>query len=319
MPLNLHMLHAVVRIIGDVTDKKTGRTHRKPIGTGFYMRVESEAHPDHWYGYVLTAHHVVDAQERPGLIFPDWYKPGGLYPEIESEGADWQHPIEDLDLAVLRFSRPSGYYINALHLGTHLLEHLPADQMLARTFHYVGLLEPLNRAMARTGTLGAIYEQGIEHKDGYRYEAHLGDCRSYGGFSGSPCFVEIETPHLTPVDHSFSLPVPDDQPVGLMGYLHLLCGMVTWHLESAVPREEASLFGVVTILTSDEIWRALMSDEMIEQRRQADQIDPEPTAKQVNLSIGGGGNQEFERFEDLTEKLLRVPKKALDEKRTEQG
>jgi hypothetical protein len=144
-------------------------------------------------------------------------------------------------------------------------------------------------------------------------EAHLGDCRSYGGFSGSPCFLELSMPGLTPTEPPVPTP-PEAGPVGRNIYLHLLCGIVTWHLEPPVDREESSIFGVVCILTSDAIWRALMSDGLVRKRRELDGDGDEPEARPTNVSTNRPGD-EFERFEDLTRKLAQVPKAEVDEKR----
>jgi hypothetical protein len=43
--------------------------------------------------------------------------------------------------------------------------------------------------------------------------------------------------------------------------------MVTWHMERSSKTPEASLYGVVVMLTSDEIWRALMSPDLAQGRR----------------------------------------------------
>lgn len=318
MPLGSYMMHCVVTIIGDKRNAKTGRMERKPLGTGFCIQVPSETIKHAWYPYVVTANHVIEAQPKPELAFPNPYKPGELYPLVESSGPDWRHPIEDLDLALLPFVRPHGYWINTLLTGMHLMPHLPTDSMLAMPFHYVGLLEPLNRAMARSGTLGAVYQTGIKHKDGYQYEVHLGDCRSYVGFSGSPCFLEILLPGLTPVEPPVEAPEKLG-PMGRMQYLHLLCGMVTWHLERTGDGEGASAFGVVSILTSDEIWRAVMSDELVEDRLRRDAMGDVLEAKMVNLGDGDSDNEEFERFADLTRKLTEAAKRDVDEKRRMDG
>jgi hypothetical protein len=42
-------------------------------------------------------------------------------------------------------------------------------------------------------------QHGIPHDGDYGYRTHLVDCRSYGGFSGSPCFVELAYPGLIPM------------------------------------------------------------------------------------------------------------------------
>jgi hypothetical protein len=319
MPLHPYMLNCVVRVIGDKPNPQTTFMERKPLGTAFCMLVPSESVEGRWFPYVVTAHHVIDGQPTPELGFPDPYKPGELYPLVQTEGPDWLHPIASVDMAVLPFPKPEGYWAYSLEAGKHLVEHLSSKMMLAMPFHYVGLLEGrVNRPMARSGTLGAIYQTGLKHPGGYEYTAHLGDCRSYGGFSGSPCFLEIALPGLEERDPPVAAP-PELGPMGRLKYLHLLCGMVTWHLERTLEQPEASLYGVVAILTSDEIWRVLMSDELVEERRQRDEIGDVPDAKIVQL---GGADlppetDEFERFEDLTDRLLRVTKKELDEKLSE--
>lgn len=270
MPLGPYMIHCAVRIIGDKWDEKDRRFCRKPKGTGFVVLVSSESFAESHHSYVVTAHHVIDGQPNPELAIANPQKQGELYPTIPTEGPNWKHPIEELDVAVLPFDRPEGYWITALHMGTHLLEHLPTETMLAAPFHYVGLLERLNRMMVRSGTIGAVDQTGIEHEDGYRYRTHLGDCRSYEGFSGSPCFIEYPVPTLTP--HDAPVPLPqEDGPAGRIKYLHLLCGMFTGHLERLLPGDEVSRLGVGFILSSDEIWRALMDGPLVKQRREADE------------------------------------------------
>lgn len=294
MPLGPYMIHSVVRIIGDWLNPKTGKFERRARGTGFYVRVPSESRPECWYTYIVTAHHVIDGQPKPELVFPDPYTPGGLYPPQETEGPDWMQPLADVDLAVLPYGRPDGFFVNALELGRHIRPELPPQTVLAMPFHYVGLLEPLNRAMARSGTLGALYEQGIEHKDGYEYVCHLGDCRSYRGFSGSPCFIEYQMASLQEADPPASQAEGEQAigPVGKIRYLHRLCGMVTWHLEppegSPEDGPEASIFGVVVILPSEYIYKALMSDELVKARREGDEAPDEPEAVPKNLTTEQG-------------------------------
>jgi hypothetical protein len=168
------MLQTVVRVIGDEWDERTKPHRRKPIGTAFNIQVPGISKEDVWHSYLVTAHHVVDGQPKPERVFPDLEHSGRAYPAIETAGPDSRQPIGDLDLAILPFTRPDGYWINALRLDEHLWEHLPAQGMLAMPFHYVGLLAPLDRAMARSGTLGAVYETGIDHPDGYA-SRHIGE------------------------------------------------------------------------------------------------------------------------------------------------
>jgi hypothetical protein len=51
-----------------------------------------------------------------------------------------------------------------------------------------------NVPMVRSGTIGAMYQDDLPvewpDKSIRKFQAHLIDCRSYGGFSGSPCFFQ---------------------------------------------------------------------------------------------------------------------------------
>jgi hypothetical protein len=317
MPLGPYMIHTVVRIIGDRRDKTTGKFKRRALGTGFYVRVPSEVGDGH-YTYIVTAHHVIDGQPNPGLVFPDPYNPGDVYPEQKTDGPNWKQPIKGVDLAVLPFARPDGFWVNALEIGRNILPGLPPDALLGMPFHYVGLLEPLDRAMARSGTLGAIYQAGVKHTDDYEYVCHLADCRSYGGFSGSPCFLEIAMPGLDEEESPLP-PEPGLGPVGRMKYAHPVCGMVTEHREPPGDHSESSLLGVVTVLPNDYIWKALMeSPKLVKERQEKDAMPEEPEAVAKKLSTDpppGYPNQEFDHFEDLTHRVIQVPKSEIDGKR----
>jgi hypothetical protein len=290
MPLGPYMIYSAVRIIGDWRNPKTERLERRALGTGFHVRVPSESRPNCWYTYVVTAHHVIDGQPDPELVFPDPYEPGGLYPPQKTDGPDWKQPLENVDLAVLPFGRPDGFFVSSLVLGQHIRPELPEPRVLAMPFHYVGLLEPLNRVMARSGTLGALYEKKIPHKDHYEYTCHLGDCRSYKGFSGSPCFVEYPMASLQEAEPPLppSKAEPNLEPLGKIRYLHVVCGMVTWHLEPPEDGPEASTFGVVCILPSEYIYKALTSDGVVQERREGDEAPDEPEAVPKNLSTEQG-------------------------------
>jgi hypothetical protein len=283
MPLGPYMIHTVVRIIGDWRDPSTGMFTRRARGTGFYVRVPSEVGDGH-YTYVVTAHHVIDGQPKLDLIFPDPYNPGQVYSAQPTEGPDWKQPIKGVDLAVLPFARPDGFWVNALELGKNILPGLPCDALLGMPFHYVGLLETHDRAMARSGTLGAIYQTGIEHTDDYEYVCHLADCRSYKGFSGSPCFLEIAMPGLEEVEPPLP-PEPGLGKVGHMKYAHPVCGLVTEHLEPPGNHPESSLLGIVKVLPNDYIWKALMeSPELVKERQEKDAMPSESEAVPKKLS-----------------------------------
>jgi hypothetical protein len=228
------MIHSAVRIIGSVHDDRlvTGE-RREPVGTGFLVTVPSETIEGLRYGYVLTAHHILFDQDRVEVQAPDPTANGALNPPVTIE--DWRQPLKNADLALAPFheGNRSDRMFQALQIETDVL---PIDKQagLGTPIYYIGILTPLDRPMARSGTIGAVEETGIRHAEGYDYPAHLVDCRSYGGFSGSPCFVQETFAGLAPVAvEGFQ------QPVGRMYFRVRLCGMFTQHLtdsDAAVSR-----------------------------------------------------------------------------------
>jgi hypothetical protein len=263
------MLNLPARVIGPCFDRASGRFAAGVCGTGFFVRVASERVPNRWHGYIVTAHHVVSRAAEYSLEIANPAEPGSLYPRVRIP--EWKQPIERVDLAVAPFVPPSGYEVTALQQGIQLIDQLPYEGLLGAPIFYVGLLEPLDRQVARSGTLAALNQSGVPHNAGdYEYGVHLADCRSYTGFSGSPCLVEYPAPKLTPE----ALPVPpppNGGPIGRIIYLHMLCGMLTEHLDAYddESRLEARS-GIGILLPSEFIWQGLMTPALKAERRQAD-------------------------------------------------
>jgi hypothetical protein len=109
MPLGFYMLNSVIRIVGDKRDRTTDRFRREPLGSGFLVQVQHEERPETWISYVVTAHHVIDGQPNPELVFPDPAVPGAPYPPVSTSCPDWRQPIDGLDVAVLPSVSPHGY------------------------------------------------------------------------------------------------------------------------------------------------------------------------------------------------------------------
>ena len=319
MPLDLNMIHSAVRLIGDVPAPKlvTGMK-RGPIGTGFLITVKSETHTDVRYGYCVTAAHVIDGQNRVEVQPPNPFGNGELYEPSLVE--DWRQPLADVDIAIAPFEGDPSHTYMALEHENHVL---PLDKMpaLGATIYYIGILAPLNRPMARVGAIGALDQVGIAHDGGYVYTTHLVDCRSYGGFSGSPCFVLYSLPSLTPAEPE--VPLPPDMPVKVLGqmvWIAKLCGMFTAHLEAShiEPGGVASRYGVGFMLRHNEILEALMAKELQDKRLEQDAIRaalPDDGPQPTNASTTGARmseEDEFDRFEDLARKLVHTPKPEIE-------
>jgi hypothetical protein len=306
MPLTPESIYSVVRVLADQGGEQA------PVGTGFCVYVRSEADPKLRYGYVLTAHHVIKDQENIELEIPNPFEDGTFYPRMKM--TDWRQPIPELDLALASIRPYPNYNIQSLEYGHHIIPDL--NLLLGAKFYYIGLLAPLDRPIVRSGTLGALDQTGIPHDGDYDYVTHLADCRSYGGFSGSPCFVEIPFVSLEPALISPSLEVLASEipsKIGSMVYLHLLCGMFTEHINGKNADRLVSRAGVGMMLRSNEIAEALMTDGMQAERRRWD--TEEMGNEEDKIEGVSSSDDEFDRFEDLTSKLMQVPKSEIDKKR----
>jgi len=309
MPLRRELLNAVVRIT----------TASDLRGTGILLQVPSEG--GRRYNYVVTADHVIRNQLEIGVHIPDpfavdqprLYEPFGL--------EDWRQPLPGVDLAVSLF--PAAHPEGAVS-AVPIEEMYPHGSMplLGAEVYYVGIFAPLQIPMARSGTLGARNVPIPKDEQGYAYMANLLDCRSYGGFSGSPCFVQTVHGSDTPVkkqpsaEQMNALARPDGTTPKLteLIYAPRLFGIFTAHFtdDKAESRDGAiSRLGVGVMVRHHEIWKALMSEELKEQRRQIDKALDAQEAQDgptIELLAADSGGSEFERFETLTRKLVQTPK-----------
>lgn len=327
MALSFDRIHQAVSIYGSTS-----------VGTGFFVVVSSESLPDVKYVYVVTAHHVVQGQTDVVIQASDPFAQpkGARYPPLRVDG--WRQPLDGVDLAIAPAPMGQRQTWAYVELGVDLI---PADRLksqmngrrlmpLGAPVYYIGLFAPLNRVMVRSGTIAALDQEGVprgpELPDGshaYDYPFHLVDCRSYGGFSGSPCYIAVPFSVLKEIDSSPLPRQPGEKlpPLGTIQYLALCCGMFTDHITDDMPPEGAvSRYGVGLMLRGEEIKEALMTDESRNERKAWD-------AERKARGTGGpiitpasarAEEDEFGRFGDLAGKLLKVPKKELDKKREEE-
>jgi hypothetical protein len=309
-------MNSAVRIIGDVPDERLiTKRRRDAIGTGFLVSVRSAAIEGVRYSYVVTAHHVLENQTKIEVAAPDPFKMGVLQAPVEVR--HWVQPLPKVDLAIAGF----GGVLDGGWAGLELERNvLPSNILppLGSVVHFIGLLAPLDRPMARSGTIGALNQVGVVVDADYEYPAHLVDCRSYDGFSGSPCFVVFATPILE--ESKLPLPMPTgvdpDLPRGSIEYHALVCGVFNEHLTDKSP--EVSRYGVGIVLPSRAIWSALMTEENQRIRQELDEEaierdkNREPRTRRASV---GQGSPEFVRFQDLTRKLVNTPKPKGDEER----
>ncbi len=304
MPLHLGMLNSVVRIT----------SHGDLLGTGSLVSVPSESIPGKRWPYVVTADHVV--KNKPGVEVEaaDPTTLGVLFPP--EPVSTFRQPLPKVDLAIAQFPETPGRYWQAQRLDLDVL-HPDIPLSLGGPLHYLGIFAPVARTMARTGAIATV-KVAIK-KPNYEYDAALLDCRSYAGFSGSPCFV---TQTITLLD----FPVPRPPGVPLLadgsepelrthGHYASMAGIFTAHYtdegdEETNPEGLISRYGVGIMLNIDYVWKALMTDEARQERRewdaehQAAQAAGQPPLQDAGAEPSG----EFENFENLTRQLVNTPK-----------
>lgn len=304
------------------------RGSQTPIGTGFIVSVP---YGELNFRYIVTARHVVE-HERPTtarlrrrddaapdeVAIPEWF----------------EHRTADVALAPFDIDTSS-------HRVEFIGSHAFADKWSERSnvlvqpgdpVFLIGLLSDLRsmaaRAipMVRSGRVGALYQSDIPVHQGKmrRREpsAHLIDAHSRAGFSGAPCVVE----HL-------SISVPD---ATVFPYLILL-GVVVGHFDSYVdvlPKQEdegdhetdfrvRDNQGVAIVVPIEAVRDVLALEVLVEDRKHKQArvkagLEKEDAESAATLDSVAGVS-EFDRFENLTRKLVNVSKKELDEKRKDES
>jgi hypothetical protein len=315
-------LHAVVFITGAWSDGNTTRSGLR--GTGFVIGLPA-ADPNAVFLYVVTAAHVVRPCHTTAVRIT---KQDG---SVEDRPVKrWAYHASE-DVAVTPFHDPTGQFAHSFvetgqFVGQATVERPPApgdDVYFAGLLGMVPSMGAGNVPMLRAGAIGALGQIGIPMRlpdnTVIHVAGHLIDCRSFGGFSGSPCFVRyVSGTGTTP---RIGLPYPVEST--------LLLGMVAGHfdLKASVelPDQEDRLkipvaAGIAVLSTSETIMETLEEDEALvternneneNYRRRAIEEEGDAAAT-ADLTVEDRG--EFERFEDVLSKLAQVPKSELDEK-----
>ena len=269
MPLSEHAPKAVFFIIG----RRTGVTatpSKQAIGTGFLVMLPAIGDYEFVHVYAVTAAHVVRSERE------HWIRFNTEQGVKDLDGLEWVfHPTEDV--AVAEVQMPEGAIWHAFRvddfLDGWLADHPEAGPALGERVYFMGLLATMtamadsNIPMVRSGTVGRLYQENVPLRlpDGtvLKVRGHLIDCRSYSGFSGSPCLTQYEWWYRP------------DPPVGALN-LHrveektLLMGVVSAHFDDWVKARttgdvlgsvEAPLNTGVGIVTPVEAIREVLEDE----------------------------------------------------------
>lgn len=189
-------------------DTHTGAAQRIPIGTFFTFQTNTpEGNRMVWMG---TVRHVIDGATEPHALYVD---PNGNTVEWPVHDG-WIYPKQPKRDLAIRVFDPEAADVNE-HIPFLLqampiemsFEYIGVDPYLGIDVFFLGLLASNSVpalykkgiAVARTGSVAALNVDGVHWRSDSRiwradHPCHLIDTRSFGGFSGSPCFLQFSYP-----------------------------------------------------------------------------------------------------------------------------
>lgn len=293
-------------------------------GTGFFVSVPASG-SDVAHVYAATASHV---------LHPETATPGGQaweavalrinthdggIDQIETPLSDWQIH-ERSDTAVLAVVPPQQRF-DYLHYPIaasataefRAREYVTAGEDLIISgllVHHPGGTR--NVPIIRVGNVASFPGDPIPIGD-YDEQVILADVPSIGGLSGSPAFIHFGDLRRNAKGELGLLRWQDSKAAGSNYLLGLVHGYFEEYETGANREQEAVNVGISVIIPVERIIElingpVLMADREERETEMRKQRSPRPAA----ATVKGSGQQQFTRFEDLTRKLLTVPKAELD-------
>lgn len=300
---------------------------RIPFGTAFFMSVPREQGLSGYYGFVVTARHVlakISERRQDGKFWLRLNATAGGVAWLETNVSEWfTHPDESLadDIAVLPQAFPSDQ-IDLLTIDTSsaATEAIIAENDIGvgDELFFPGLFvnhhgQERNIPIVRVGNIAAMPGEPIKTQNFGSLEAYLVEARSIGGLSGSPVFVHLGLHRW--IDGEIKQ-AQTGGPLGEHGIFYLL-GLVHGHYEVEAARqddavadglsEEAINQGIAIVVPVTRILDNINRTEWVEGRETRDKAEADALLP-VEDAGSPEGEAEFERFEDLTRKLVNTPK-----------
>ncbi len=186
---------------------ETLASERRPIGTVFFLTIPITEDPTKGHVYAATARHLIDLGRASGALYIRLNSADGSSLDQQLSPDDWViHPTSDV--AIYRI----GFEMNE-HLGIPV-DWLADEGLITQAeigigdeLFFVGLFSAQpgrrrNQPVVRFGRIARMPEEPVRVKLGHgvtgEIEAYLVEVRSWGGHSGSPVFVAVESSRLIP-------------------------------------------------------------------------------------------------------------------------
>jgi len=248
-----------------ISGQLAGDEEVKLRGTGFLVGLRFEADQNQGHVYIVTAAHVVRPLAASFVKLTK--KDGGT---IDRKVDKWIfHPTEDI--AVTRMPQPyEPYDFLAVEdkdfVGAEEHEWKPEP---GADVYFVGLLGRVpsmgaqNIPMVRTGSIGALYQNDIPMRLGgdtiIKAHGHLIDCQSFGGFSGSPCFVRYISARGQTERMGLTYPIQSTLLIGMVGGHFDLKASIT--LPDQEDKLDVPVAAGVAVIYPAEAIRVLLDEE----------------------------------------------------------
>jgi hypothetical protein len=265
-------------------------------GTGFLVGLESVKHKHMWWIYAVTNNHVI--RDGFSVIRLNKREAGRGHETgiLNLSASNWTPHPEGDDLAIcsvdvfgkrikFQFLDVRTYFVARNEMPFHTLG--PGDEvyMVGRLL-YRGVQR--NLPVVHTGVIAMMPLEPLERDDGFLQESFIVECRSIGGFSGSPVFVRRRRDELP--DISFPHPGPPSD------YRQWLLGVNWCHLHEHLERvytvkkdelkttryQVKSNSGFAGVIPAWKL-RDLIDSDSVREMREAD--DKAMTTKKVKSGI----------------------------------
>lgn len=178
-----------------------------------------------------------------------------------------------------------------------------------------------NIPIIRVGNIAAMPSEPVDTKRLGAMDAYLVESRSLGGLSGSPVFVYLGTARQDRNANVYT------RPIG--SRMWYLLGVMHGHWERRVSDEDEGITGglppeyvnmgiaVVTPIAAvlDLLERGPLRMAIDEKARQVEEQQKAEAPVMDTVAAGQSEEGEFERFEDLTRRVLSIPKEEIDNER----
>jgi hypothetical protein len=183
-------------------------------GSGFLVGLESTKHKGMWWIYAVTNGHVIK-HGYPVVRLNKREQGRGNEIEVLNLSSDqWIHHPDGDDLAIcpievfgkhikFQFLDVRNHFVTRNEMPFHDLGPGSDVYMVGRLVQR-GIQR--NLPIVHTGVIAMMPLEPLERDDGFLQETFIVECRSIGGFSGSPVFVRGRRDELS--DISFPTPGP---------------------------------------------------------------------------------------------------------------